>query len=97
MGGISFDTEIEVGDSYGLRLPIKGYVDIQGRVPNDLDYGYSFVTMISESHVALHTWPKFNKAFLEIASCREFVEEKVMEVANKHFPKCKIDFKRLDM
>ena len=81
----------------GIRLPIKRYTDIQGRMPSELDYGYSLVTMISESHIALHTWPHFDKAFLEIVSCCKFEPEKVKEVIMNYFLGCKIDIKRLDM
>ena len=81
----------------GIRLPIKGYTDIQGKKPKETDYGYSFITMISESHVALHTWPHFNKAFLEVASCKNFDTEKVINLAYKYFHDCSVQVKGLEM
>jgi len=74
----------------GVRLPIKEYKDIRGRVPSDVDYGYTLVTLISESHVTVHTWPKFKKAFMEIASCKEFDGAPVLTIIEKFFPECSI-------
>lgn len=32
-------------------------------------YGYTCLYLISESHVAIHTFPEHNTAFIQISSC----------------------------
>lgn len=31
--------------------------------------GFSGLVLISESHAAIHTWPEYNKAWVELATC----------------------------
>jgi len=33
------------------------------------NYGYSCVFLLSESHLALHTFPEHNKTYFELSSC----------------------------
>jgi S-adenosylmethionine/arginine decarboxylase-like enzyme len=53
--------------------------------------------MIAESHVAMHTWPHFNKAFLEIASCKEYDSEIVINTVKRYFPNCEVQAKGFEM
>jgi len=34
-------------------------------------YGYSCVWLISESHLAIHTFPEHNKSYIELSSCNK--------------------------
>lgn len=71
----------------GVRLPIVNFTDQYGRSPKPpSDLGVSMITLIAESHIALHTWPEFELAFLEICSCKFFDEEIVENVIKAHFP-----------
>jgi len=82
----------------GVKLPINGnYLDFRGRKPDVEDSGYSFVVLISESHIAIHTWPKFGKAFLDIVSCKEFEEDMVSNLIKKYFPGSNITSSSLRM
>lgn len=82
----------------GVRLPIKGnYKDHRGNKPDEEDCGHSMVVLISESHIAIHTWPKFNRAFLDIVSCKDFNEEVVKVLIEKYFPNSTINRSSLRM
>lgn len=37
-------------------------------------YGVSGVVVIAESHVAIHTWPEYNYAAVDIFTCGETIE-----------------------
>jgi S-adenosylmethionine/arginine decarboxylase-like enzyme len=80
-----------------MRLPISNYKDKQGQTPDPNDEGISLVTMISESHIAMHTWPKHCKAFLEIASCKPYATKAVLDAIENYFPEAKVEFKTIDM
>jgi|GEM_PF-6613907 len=80
-----------------LRLPISNYTDMGGRTPDKEDLGYSLIAMISESHIALHTWPKHGKAFFEIASCKVFNKPSIFQIAETYFPGCKLVYRELEM
>jgi S-adenosylmethionine decarboxylase len=80
-----------------MRLPINNYKDINGLTPDPNDNGISLVTMISESHIAMHTWPSYSKAFLEIASCKPYDVEYVIDTINHFFPFAEIDYKTIEM
>ncbi len=69
---------------------MKNYADKNGKIPSEEDSGYSFVTLIAESHICIHTWDKFGKAFLEIASCKRFNIGAVETSIKKSFPGCKL-------
>lgn len=74
--------------SIAVTLPLKDYVDPHGRIPDQGDKGISLIAMISESHLALHTWPTYGKAFLEIASCKDFYSGEVVNIIKEYFPGC---------
>jgi S-adenosylmethionine/arginine decarboxylase-like enzyme len=70
-----------------VKLPIIGeYKDERGRPVRPDDHGITSVTGIAESHIAMHTWPEYNLIYIEISSCKEFSEERVKEIINRHFP-----------
>ena len=84
----------------GVKLPIVNYVDpITNRSADMNDSGFSFITvsamMIDTSHIVLHTWSKFRKAFLEVASCKRFEESIISELIKSYFPTCKIQTRSL--
>lgn len=51
---------------------------------DDEEYGgVSILALIIESHMALHTWPKFKHTWVDIATCGKGVPEKGLELLNK--------------
>ena len=74
-----------------VRVPTVNYTDtVTGNQPKDTDSGLTLFTVISESHLAIHTWPKHNKAWVEVASCKAFNESLVEKILYKYFPDCEI-------
>ena len=49
-------------------------------------YGYSCVFLLSESHLALHTFPEHNKTYIELSSCVPKQFKKFIKL----YKKCKI-------
>lgn len=39
-------------------------------------YGYTALWLISESHLAVHTWPEENRSYIELSSCNQAKQEK---------------------
>jgi S-adenosylmethionine/arginine decarboxylase-like enzyme len=84
----------------GVKLPVVNYVDsITNRSVDMNDSGFSFITvsamMIDTSHIVLHTWSKFRKAFVEVASCKPFEESIISDLIKSYFPACKIETRSL--
>jgi S-adenosylmethionine decarboxylase len=74
-----------------VRVPTVNYTDtITGKQPKSTDSGLTLFTVISESHLAIHTWPKIRKAWIEIVSCKPFKEQLVGNILCKYFPGCEI-------
>jgi S-adenosylmethionine/arginine decarboxylase-like enzyme len=75
----------------GVRVPTTNYMDtVSGRQPIGSDQGLTMFTVISESHLAIHTWPQFQKAWVEVVSCKRFDEATVENVLYKYFPGCEL-------
>lgn len=41
--------------------------------------GYSAIWLISESHLAVHTWPEKDKAYVELSSCNGKKQDKFVK------------------
>lgn len=42
-------------------------------------YGYSAIWLISESHLAVHTWPEEGKSYIELSSCNGKKQKKFVK------------------
>jgi len=77
-----------------VRVPTVNYIDpLTNQVPKGTDFGLTMFTVISESHIAIHTWPKYGKAWLEIVSCKPFKDETVRAIVFKFLPNCIVEVK----
>ncbi len=47
--------------------------------------GYTCLWLISESHLALHTFPEANKSYIELSSCNNNKNEHFKQLLNKYF------------
>ena len=69
-----------------IKLPVPGaFKDERGRCPDPADIGLSAFTMISESHIAIHTWPEKQVFYLEISSCKPFDVDSVCKFLQVNF------------
>lgn len=57
-------------------------VDVQklGREPFEDEGGYSFLALISTSHIALHVWPERKAFMLDVVSCRQFSQAELQSM-----------------
>lgn len=63
-------------------------------------YGITFINVLSQSHLVLHTWPEFNTLHIDLMSCmdnlsKDLIEDLTTKVFDKHEIKF-IDCKQID-
>ena len=59
--------------------------------------GITLITMLSESHISMHTWPENNSVCIDIFSCNNILNiEKVKETLHEYFMINKIIIKLVD-
>lgn len=52
------------------------------------DWGISGIVVIAESHIAIHTFPEWEYASIDIVSCKSFSKKKALEfIEDKFQPK----------
>lgn len=60
-------------------------------------HGLSLVIVISQSHIAIHTWPEYGYLHIDILTCSEHAQlTKLEEALKKVFNPQKIDSKKID-
>ncbi len=96
-----FDAE-NLNDAELLDTALKETVDaIQGtlldcRVVQFPVHGVTGVAIISESHVAVHTWPEYGYAAVDIFTCNMDVDmQPGIDVMTKHFLPGRIDVREV--
>jgi S-adenosylmethionine decarboxylase proenzyme len=96
-----FDAE-NLNDAELLETALKETVDaIQGtlldcRVVRFPVHGVTGVAIISESHVAVHTWPEYGYAAVDIFTCNMDVDmQPGIDVMKKHFRPGRIDVREV--
>ena len=52
--------------------------------------GYTCIWLLSESHLALHTFPEENKTYVELSGCSEAMNTTFMEEFDKAFSEAEI-------
>jgi S-adenosylmethionine decarboxylase len=68
----------ELPEKIGMTKITQPYVfRYSGLIPED--EGITGVTIIAESHISLHTYPKKNFVFVDIFSCKPFDVEKARD------------------
>jgi S-adenosylmethionine/arginine decarboxylase-like enzyme len=76
----------------GVRVPTANYIDpVSGHSSKESDRGLTLFTVISESHLSIHTWPEFSKAWFEVVSCKPFEESVVEDILYWYFPGCELE------
>lgn len=79
-------------DSFFIKKTIKeavknsGLVLIGMKLHKFIPYGITGYALLKSSHIALHTWPEYNYAAIDVFSCDgKDKAEKAMEVILKKF------------
>lgn len=65
-------------------------------LPKKTASGLTAFSIVAESHLSTHTWPENNYFALDLFSCRNFDEKKVISIIKKSFLIKKIYFKTID-
>jgi S-adenosylmethionine decarboxylase len=85
-----YGCKADLMDSEGLLKTVVNAIEISGMhlcgtphvttIDDDEYGGVSILALITESHVALHTWPKFGHTWVDIATCGEGNPEKGLDI-----------------
>lgn len=51
-------------------------------------YGYTSVWLLSESHLAIHTFPERNRTYIELSSCNEEKNERFIHIIKNRIDVC---------
>jgi hypothetical protein len=78
--------------------------DAFGLNPKDLEcghqfepYGYTYVFLLSESHMSVHTYPEYGSFYLDIFCCnKDFNPRKALETVKKLFGTDIVDWNIVD-
>lgn len=87
-GPTSMDAIFQVFDSLPQRIgmtPIMRPYVLTGKAPSG-EPVTSALTMIAESHIAIHIFPERRAAYFDIFSCRFFDQEPVVKALREVFP-----------
>ena len=65
------------------------------KVASDLysDWGLSGFIMLYESHISLHTWPEKRYMAIDVYSCKDFDDKKIIKYIKKYWDAKKIKTK----
>lgn len=81
-----FDTDPEkLSSTLEKLLKDSGFVVLGSNQHFFKPQGYSAVWLISESHLAVHTWPEHGKSYVELSSCNKEKQEKFIRIFKKKF------------
>ncbi|MDI6717981.1 MAG: adenosylmethionine decarboxylase [Patescibacteria group bacterium] len=58
--------------------------------PSYSNWGLSGFVMLYESHISIHTWPENGYAAMDIYSCKDFDEQKVIKLLKTAWKRTKI-------
>lgn len=67
------------------QLKLAGF-HVLGTVEHEFTpYGYTKLWLLGESHLALHTFPEEQKAYVELSSCNKAFFDRFVESMKDHF------------
>lgn len=62
---------------------------------NSIHKWFEWITIWAESWISVYTWNKFNFMTLDIYSCKDFDENKVLNLTKKYFNIFEIEYKMI--
>lgn len=67
-------------DTFSRLLKEAGYTAVNFTEHHFSPHGYTCLWLLSESHLALHTFPETQKTYVELSGCREEMNVKFIEL-----------------
>lgn len=83
-----FDLLNDLPSKFGMRKLTIPYVVFCEEENKKGDWGISGFVMIYESHISCHTWPEIGYVSMDVYSCRDFDEKKII-IFLKNYWDCK--------
>lgn len=73
-----FDLLDNLPAKFGMRKLTIPYIVFCEEGDKNGDWGISGFVMIYESHISCHTWPEIGYVSMDVYSCRDFDEKKII-------------------
>ena len=80
-----FDLLDDLPAMFGMRKLTIPYVVFCQEGDKKGDWGLSGFVMIYESHISCHTWPEMGYVSMDVYSCRDFDEKKIISFLKKYW------------
>lgn len=74
----------------GMRNLTKPYLVFVDEKKKSGDYGLSGFIMLYESHISCHTWPELGYVAMDLYSCKNFDEKKILRYLKRYWGYTKI-------
>ncbi len=85
----NYSVWLEETNAEALKSSLTAALDAAGFVVLDISehhfkpYGYTALWLLSESHLAIHTFPEHNTTYLELSSCVKQPFNSFVQLINK--------------
>jgi len=73
------DTEY-IRDKLTTMLDMSDFTVLEQVDHKFVPFGFTSLFLLSESHLALHTFPEENKTYIELSSCNEMKQEQFVDL-----------------
>lgn len=70
---------------FGAMLKKAGFNVVNLQEHYFVPFGYTALWLLSESHFAIHTFPEYNRTYVELSSCNQAMYDKFVELIEKDF------------
>ena len=78
-------TRLEMNDLTTVSFDVADELKKRGQKIEADEGGITAITVLSTSHIAIHTWPEENAATYDVHSCRDFSPELVRLIIEEVF------------
>jgi len=72
-------------------LEFAGYGVVNFCEHHFIPQGYTSIWLLSESHLAVHTFPEENKTYVELSGCSKEMNDRFTEQFQKDHPQARIE------
>ena len=80
-----FDFLDDLPSKIGMRKLTIPYVVFCEEGDKKGDWGISGFVMIYESHISCHTWPELGYVSMDVYSCRDFDDKKIIRLIKQYW------------
>lgn len=75
----------ELRTEFGAMLKKAGFNIVNLQEHYFVPIGYTALWLLSESHFAIHTFPEYNRTYVELSSCNQAMYDEFVDLIEKNF------------